>query len=72
MLLIISTRENIRLIARSSFACRKFRYHTNRRANNKGADQSAAPLLIACNKLRLSRDEAESQLKETDAKTRNQ
>ena len=37
----MSTRENIRLIARTPFTCSKFTYCTFIKTNNKNADQAA-------------------------------
>ena len=44
----MSTRENIRLIARAPFACSKVRYDICHKANNIGSDQSARMRRLVC------------------------
>ena len=44
----MSTRENIRLIARTPFAGSKPRYGTFQNANNKGGDQTARMRRLVC------------------------
>ena len=44
----MSTRENIRLIARAPFACSNLRYNAFQTANKKGADHSARMRRLVC------------------------